>query len=304
MMDKKLESKIENTLLECVEESLNLIRESSKGIFNIQDKNDVIGDNPVTQIDLNSQELIANKIKSNFPNHAILGEEGSVQERVNSSYLWIIDPIDGTKNFINQIPFFCVSIAVMFEGEIIAGAVGLPWEKNSIIYALKDKGVKSNFTQINTQKLQSFPVPGILSFAPTYFNLSYVIKNEFYKNSGELRNLGSAAAEIALVANGNAQLSLSGYAFCWDFAAAWILIKESKKSIFFGNMKKNTWEDVNPWEKYFDRGFYDLKRLKEWRGKFFASNKEIEEFILKNTKPNGRQRTNIIRRLKKYLFLR
>lgn len=302
-MDKKLETQIKNILLECVEDSLNLIRESSKEIFNIEDKNNVVGDNPVTQIDLNSQDLIVRKIKSNFPDHEILGEEGKEEKKVKSNFLWIIDPIDGTKNFINQIPLFCVSIAIMYKDEIIGGAVGLPWENNSVIYAFKGKGITSNFLQKNTQKIQEYPVPGILSFAPTYFNLSYVIKNEFYKKSGELRNLGSAAAEIALVANGNAQLALSGYAFCWDFAAAWILIKESKKSIFWGNMNKNIWEDVNPWKKYFSDGFYDLEKLKKWRGKFFASNKEIENFILKNTKPNGRQSKNIIRRLKRYFFL-
>jgi len=302
-MDKKLETQIKNTLLECIEDSLNLIKESSKEIFNIEDKNNVVGDNPVTQIDLNSQDLIVSKIKSKFPDHEILGEEGKEEKKVKSNFLWIIDPIDGTKNFINQIPLFCVSIAIMHKDEIIGGAVGLPWQNNSVIYAFKGKGITSNFLQKNTQKIQEYPVPGILSFAPTYFNLSYVIKNEFYKKSGELRNLGSAAAEIALVANGNAQLALSGYAFCWDFAAAWILIKESKKSIFWGNMNKNIWEDVNPWKKYFSDGFYDLEKLKKWRGKFFASNKEIENFILKNTKPNGRQNKNIIRRLKRYFFL-
>ena len=303
-MDKNLENKIKNILLECIDDSLDLIKKSSKEIFKITDKNEIIGDNPVTQIDLNSQDLIVNKIKKQFPDHEILGEEGKEEKKVKSDFLWIIDPIDGTKNFINQIPFYCVSIAVMHKKEIIGGAVGLPWEKKSVIYAIKNQGIKSNFAQKNSQRLQDFPVPGILSFAPTYFNLSYIVKNSFYKNSGELRNLGSAAAEIALVANGNAQLSLSGYAFTWDFAAAWILIKEANKSIFYGNMNKNIWEDINPWAPFFNNGFYDLENLKKWRGKFFASNKEIESFILQNIKPNGRQKKNFFRRLKKYLFLR
>ena len=303
-MDKKLTTQIKYTLIECVEDSLSLIRKSSKDILNIKDKNEIIGDNPVTQIDLNSQDLIIKKIKTQFPNHEILGEEGKQDKIVKSDFLWVIDPIDGTKNFINQIPFFCVSIAIMYKGEIIGGAVGLPWEETSIIYAMKNEGINSNFSQKNSQELKNHPVPGILSFAPTYFNLSYVVKNKFYKNSGELRNFGSAAAEIALVANGNAQLALSGYAFCWDFAAAWILIKESKKSIFYGNMEKNIWEDTNPWRKYYKDGSYNLETLKKWRGKFFASNKEIEAFILKNIKPNGRTKTNIFRRFNKFLFLR
>ncbi len=303
-MDKELKAQIKYTLIECIEESLNLIRKSSKEILKIKDKNEITGDNPVTQIDLDSQNLIINNINKKFPNHEILGEEGKEEKIVKSDFLWIIDPIDGTKNFINQIPFFCVSIAIVYKGEIIGGAVGLPWEKNSIIYAMKNEGISSNFSQKNYQDLKKYPVAGILSFAPTYFNLSYIVKNQFYKNSGELRNLGSAAAEMALVANGNAQLALSGYAFCWDFAAAWILIKESKKSIFYGNMKKNIWEDINPWKKYYDDGYYNLELLKKWRGKFFASNKEIQDFILKNIKPNGRSKTNIFRRFIKFLFLR
>lgn len=303
-MDKELKAQIKYTLIECIEESLNLIKKSSKEILKIKDKNEITGDNPVTQIDLDSQNLIINNINKKFPNHEILGEEGKEEKIVKSDFLWIIDPIDGTKNFINQIPFFCVSIAIVYKGEIIGGAVGLPWEKNSIIYAMKNEGISSNFSQKNYQDLKKYPVAGILSFAPTYFNLSYIVKNQFYKNSGELRNLGSAAAEMALVANGNAQLALSGYAFCWDFAAAWILIKESKKSIFYGNMKKNIWEDINPWKKYYDDGYYNLELLKKWRGKFFASNKEIQDFILKNIKPNGRSKTNIFRRFIKFLFLR
>ena len=54
---------------------------------------------------------------------------------VKSDYLWIIDPIDGTKNFINALPLYCVSIAVMFKGNIVAGGIGLPWKNNFIISA-------------------------------------------------------------------------------------------------------------------------------------------------------------------------
>ena len=180
-MDKELKAQIKYTLIECIEESLNLIKKSSKEILKIKDKNEITGDNPVTQIDLDSQNLIINNINKKFPNHEILGEEGKEEKIVKSDFLWIIDPIDGTKNFINQIPFFCVSIAIVYKGEIIGGAVGLPWEKNSIIYAMKNEGISSNFSQKNYQDLKKYPVAGILSFAPTYFNLSYIVKNQFYK---------------------------------------------------------------------------------------------------------------------------
>ena len=108
-MDEYIKNQIKDTLIECIEDSLDLILDSSKKKIKISDKNQIKGDNPVTEIDINSQKLIVSKIKKRFPDHEILGEEGKEDEIVESDYLWIIDPIDGTKNFINQIPFFLCS---------------------------------------------------------------------------------------------------------------------------------------------------------------------------------------------------
>ena len=108
-MDQYIKNQLKETLIECIEDAIDLILESSKKKIKISDKNKIKGDNPVTEIDINSQKLIVSKIKKRFPNHEILGEEGKEDEIVESDYLWIIDPIDGTKNFINQIPFFLCS---------------------------------------------------------------------------------------------------------------------------------------------------------------------------------------------------
>jgi len=282
-------SSIKNLLIEVIDESLNLIKKSENIDYKIKDKNIIAGDNPVTEIDLKTQNLIISKIHSNFPKHAILGEEGESKKFVESDYLWIIDPIDGTKNFINALPLYSVSIAVMFQGNIIAGAIGLPWKNNFIISAYKGSGLQSTSPKRYVVE-NSKPSAGLITFAPTYFQRSYGIKRNFLQSSGEIRNLGSTAAELALVANGNAQLSLSGYAFVWDFAAAWLLVKESNKKIFFGNMNDNKWQDINPWEKYYNNGLYELDKLKNWRGKFLACQKEHVEFLLDNIKPNGRKK--------------
>mgnify|MGYP006216623363 FL=1 len=145
--------------------------------------------------------------------------------------------------------------------------------------------------------------PGIISFAPTYFQSSYLIKKDFYKHSGELRNLGATALEMALVANGNAQLALSGYAFTWDFAAGWILIKESGKQILYGNMEKNKWEDINPWNKFFSDGHYNLEKLKSWRGKFVAFDKELYDYIVNNISPNGKTKKSFFKRILNLFYI-
>ena len=199
------------------------------------------------------------------------------------------DKSNGTKNFINALPLYCVSIAVMFQGNIIAGAIGLPWKNNFIISAYEGSGLQSTSPKRYMEE-NSKPSAGLITFAPTYFQRSYQIKRNFLQSSGEIRNFGSTAAELALVANGNAQLSLSGYAFTWDFAAAWILVKESNKKIFFGNLNDNKWQDINPWKKYYNNGLYELDKLKNWRGKFLACQKDHAEFLLNNIKPNGRKK--------------
>ena len=283
-------SSIKDLLIELIDESLNLIKKSENIDYKIKDKNQIAGDNPVTEIDLKTQNLITSRINRKFPKHAILGEEGESKKVVKADYLWIIDPIDGTKNFINALPLYSVSIAVMFKGNIVAGGIGLPWKNNFIISAFEGSGLQSSSPKKYLAE-NCKPSAGLITFAPTYFQRSYRIKTNFLKFSGEIRNLGSTAAELALVANGNAQLALSGYAFIWDFAAAWILVKESNKKIFFGNMNDNKWQDINPWKKYFNNGLYELEKLKNWRGKFMACQRDHSEFLLNNIKPNGRKKS-------------
>ena len=70
----------------------------------------------VTKADKDAEKAIIEEIRAHFPDHGILGEEGGAQA-TPSEYLWVIDPLDGTSNFVNGIPFFAVSIAVVYKGE-------------------------------------------------------------------------------------------------------------------------------------------------------------------------------------------
>jgi myo-inositol-1(or 4)-monophosphatase len=74
------------------------------------------------ELDVRSQELITKLLLENFPNHSILGEEGSA-ENTSTEFEWVIDPIDGTVNYFYGIPHFCISIALRQKGEIIVGVI-------------------------------------------------------------------------------------------------------------------------------------------------------------------------------------
>ena len=103
----------------------------------------------VTEVDKGSEKLIRNLIMTHFPDHSILGEEGvepgpeasakALQAMSDEEYLWIVDPIDGTTNFVHGFPFYSVSIALAHKGEVIVGVVYDP-SRDELFVAEKGKG--------------------------------------------------------------------------------------------------------------------------------------------------------------------
>jgi histidinol-phosphatase len=110
---------------------------------------------PVTMADKMAEQVIRQQILAVFPDHNILGEEGG-ESRTNSPYLWIIDPIDGTKNYLRKIPLFSTQLALMKNEELILGISNAP-AINELMYAEKGTGaflnhqpvVVSNLNQLN-----------------------------------------------------------------------------------------------------------------------------------------------------------
>ena len=100
----------------------------------------------VTRADRESEDVIKKLISETYPDHSIWGEETGLTENGNE-YKWHIDPLDGTRNFANGIPFFAVSIALQHEGEIIVGVVYNPAMK-ALFYAEKGKGAYWNKKRI------------------------------------------------------------------------------------------------------------------------------------------------------------
>jgi myo-inositol-1(or 4)-monophosphatase len=131
---------LKSTLIKAAQASGALIAEKINGKFSIEKKagpNDL-----VTEVDKASEALIMDIIRQDFPDHFILSEEiGEV--KMDSSYKWIIDPIDGTVNFANGIPLCCVSIGIEHEGEMIMGAVYNPM-MNEFYFCEKGKGAFLN----------------------------------------------------------------------------------------------------------------------------------------------------------------
>ena len=194
----------------------------------------------VTEVDKGAEQMIRRLILTHFPDHAILGEEGvepgaEASERAlkaaeKEPYLWIIDPVDGTTNYVHGFPFYSVSIALAHEGEVILGVIYDP-TRDELFIAEKGKGayVHGNPTRVSGEETLSecllatgFPLDPEFNLPQNMAGLQALLP--------KVRNIragGSAALHMAYVAAGR----LSGYwevgLNAWDVAAGALLIQES-----------------------------------------------------------------------------
>lgn len=182
----------------------------------------------VTKVDRESEKIIIDTIKKHFPDHLFLAEE-SLKECGKETFRWIIDPLDGTTNYIHSYPAFSISIALEYGGEIIMGVILDPL-RNELFWAEKGSGAYVNCSPLEVSQVtlnESLIATGFpfrsKEMIDNYLNL---FKNLFLKVS-DLRRAGSAALDLAYLASGRCdgffELGLSP----WDIAAGSLLIKEA-----------------------------------------------------------------------------
>jgi len=183
----------------------------------------------VTEVDQRVEEEIISIIKKAYPSHGILGEEGGEIE--GNDYKWIIDPIDGTRNFIHGFPHFAVSIAVMHKNRLEHGVIYDPM-RQELFTATRGKGARLNDHRIRVSPRKQ--LEGALfgtGFAYRHQNkdnpLADRILTAITSVSQDFRRAGSAALDLAYVACGRLdgfwELGLKP----WDMAAGILLIKEA-----------------------------------------------------------------------------
>jgi myo-inositol-1(or 4)-monophosphatase len=183
----------------------------------------------VTRVDKDSEQVIIKTIKERFPHHFFLAEE-SIKEATEKEYRWIIDPLDGTTNYIHGYPMFSVSIALEYKGEIILGVVFDPL-RNELFTAEKGKGAFLNGNPIKVSPVSELKNSLITTGFPFRKKESIDIylrlfKNLFHKVS-DIRRAGSAALDLAHLASGRCDGFFEIGLSTWDIAAGSLLIREA-----------------------------------------------------------------------------
>jgi myo-inositol-1(or 4)-monophosphatase len=228
---------LKNTLIKATEAGARVLQHYFNGEFKISNKEGI--NNLVTEADHASEKAIIEVVQQQFPDHYIISEEvGEI--RMDSTYRWIIDPIDGTVNFANGIPICCVSIGLEHEGEMIMGAVYNPFI-NEFFFASKGQGAWLNDHQIRvsdkTDVLRSCLVTG---FPYTYLDMPngpLQMFERFIRKGIPVRRLGSAAIDLCWVAAGRFDGFYEMNLQAWDSAAGYLIVEEAggKVTDFKGN---------------------------------------------------------------------
>ncbi len=187
--------------------------------------------NLVTEADFAAEKLITEIIKSAYPDHKLLLEEGRSTGVAEDGHLWIIDPLDATNNFAHGIPHFCVSIAYAEMGEVKTGVIFDPI-RNELFRATKGAGAFLNDREISVTDARRLEeaVVGTGFYYDRGAMMEKTLKSIhtlFSRNIRGIRRMGSAAIDLAWVACGRFDAFFEYKLEPWDYSAGKLLIEEA-----------------------------------------------------------------------------
>jgi myo-inositol-1(or 4)-monophosphatase len=184
----------------------------------------------VTKVDHAAEEAIIDTVRKAYPDHAVLAEESGESAAGGSEYQWIIDPLDGTTNFIHGFPQYCVSIGIRHRGALAHGVIYDP-TKNELFTASKGRGAFLNDRRIRVSKCTRLSE----ALVGTGFPFREMERIERYagqmkaimRGTAGIRRAGAAALDLAYVACGRLDAFWEMGLSAWDMAAGGLMILEA-----------------------------------------------------------------------------
>ena len=181
----------------------------------------------VTSADINVEKILIEELTKSKKNFSFLSEESGLIKNKDKKNMWIIDPIDGTSNFLHGIPHFAISIALQSDNEIVSGLIFDPI-KNEMFYAEKNNGSYLNNKRIRVSKRKNID------------ECLFATNGKKFKDVKlHNRKSGSAALDMAYVASGRYDGYFQENLNLWDIAAGLILVKEAGGILNQVNLTKN-----------------------------------------------------------------
>jgi myo-inositol-1(or 4)-monophosphatase len=182
-----------------------------------------------SEVDADAEKVIVKELKRAYPEYGILGEEGGVQGN-SGRYMWVIDPLDGTSNYLRGFPHYCVSIALVENGEPLDAVIFDPL-RNELFTASRGSGAVLNDRRIRVTDRKDLAGAMIhTGFPPRErARVSTQLKcvDSLLTQAEDIRRTGSAALDLAYVACGRADAYFEAGVKAWDIAAGVLLVREA-----------------------------------------------------------------------------
>jgi myo-inositol-1(or 4)-monophosphatase len=183
----------------------------------------------VTEADVASQEAIHKILRERFPDHGYLGEEGLDLPSGDSPYCWIIDPLDGTSNYVHRFPYYAVSIGLEKNGELFLGVVYDP-SRDEMFTAIEGQPAQLNGQPIQPTLVDSLKQAMVVASLPIGADRDNPAVTRFLQVMPEVQSIqrtGSAALNLAYVAAGRMDAFWSSSLKPWDVAAGAMIVRQA-----------------------------------------------------------------------------
>ncbi|MFP6634999.1 MAG: inositol monophosphatase family protein [Dehalococcoidia bacterium] len=251
---------------------------------------------PVTEVDKACQDYLVGEINRRFPDHSILGEEQSEEEAKKAKedsgatdppcgdFLWVLDPLDGTTNFLNGLPVYAVSVGVLHKGRPLAGALFIPWPKPGggfVLHCRQGGGCFAGEDPVEVYKSDE-PVNNRLAGLPGHFSYFTKYGKGLRGKSGEPRTTGSIAYELAMTACGVMQYAVFGAPRMWDMAAGALAVMEAGGTVMTRSPKEKGWHVMESLVPTWQEKPPTLKELRRWVAPLVVGNNKVAPLLAAN----------------------
>jgi myo-inositol-1(or 4)-monophosphatase len=281
----------EQAAVDAVRQAGALVAQRFGGALEVSSKGEEDGKELVTDVDRASQRLIASLTVDRFPGHMLLGEEDAPDHPPPAAdFVWAVDPIDGTTNFVNGLPVHAVSAGLLHRGRPVAGAIWVPWPSDAgagaVLHARAGGGAWFNDRRllIKDPDGDGAPKNGRLSGVPGGLRWAYRVGKPLRRSMGEPRVSGSTTFETAMVATGVMQFTVSGSSYVWDYAASSLLASEAGGAVLMLG-RDSRWAAFEGWGAPYANDTGTSKRLREWRGPMIMAAPKVAAFLAANLRP-------------------
>ncbi|MDX2188274.1 MAG: inositol monophosphatase family protein [Bacteroidota bacterium] len=186
--------------------------------------------NLVSYVDKEAEKILVKGLSSILPEAGYITEEGTVAQRTNEEYVWLIDPLDGTTNFMHGLPLYSISVGLMRGNEMVVGVILDP-SRGECFHAAKGEGAFCNNKPIKVSKAKELS-QSLLATGFPYHDFEKVpyflnVLSDFMKSSHGIRRCGSAAIDLAWVACGRFEAYYEWSINSWDVAAGVLIVQEA-----------------------------------------------------------------------------